>query len=126
MSEYKTLDQWFEGKDRGDGRKFTTEAWDDTYWFEPFFKVLSGYWYGRAENAVARQFTGSSDTLWREWHPPKTKKKVTLYRAILKSKISEIYWTEYRWFSNKEEVSNVDFFTWLIVGWQEMEVFVDE
>lgn len=96
--EYKTLDEFLLSW-RGDGRKFAKNNWvsNPHFFFEPIFKSLDGYWYGLREDG-----TKYSEYLlsWREWHPPKTKKKVTLYRAIFKTSNGE-YVTDSSWSDRK-------------------------
>lgn len=105
--EYRTLDQWFKDKDRGDGRKFTKEAYlgKSNYFFEPIFRGSNGVWHGVNNLKEHACHAGDEQCLttfspWVEWNPPKTKKNVTLYRAVFKMLNGE-YVTDTSWSSTK-------------------------
>lgn len=117
--EYKTLDQWFEGKDRGDGRKFKWPVWADCHYFEPMFRDNKGTWYGLTETGA--EFHSNSYTEYEEWHPPKTKKKVTLYRPV-RYDVKNGVFVSYEQFSSEKEAPSTGA---KIVGWMEVEVLVD-
>lgn len=125
MSEAKTLDEWFEGKSRGDGRKFTREASREKHtWFEPIFKRIGAGWYGLEQNDEAASYAGSYSK-WVEWHPPKKTKKIKMYRAIIKSKTSGRYWTDSQYFSDKNTDDRSPC-NWDVAGWEEKEFEVED
>lgn len=121
--EYKTLDE-FLPSGRGDGRKFTKHHWPEKYFIEPLCRDRGAIWHSANEDNDIVQSLRTDD--FREWHPPKTKKKVTLYRPVFKNGYGSYYCEQNFDFSNyaknTDPVSIVGFFA----GWMEVEVFVDE
>lgn len=113
----KTLDEIFPSG-RGDGRKFrrTGEAWDMR--FEPIFKGRT-QWVGLDAGGHTVE-VAHGEFQWTEWQPPKKTKKVTLYRPVIKTSLGN-YTIPYCWSSFKDLSVNNN-----IVGWQEMEVEIDE
>lgn len=101
---------------RGDGRKFKRDDWVDGQWFEPIFWACDS-WYGIVDGGAVHSCTYHNLDAWE----PYTKKKVKLYRPIIKEGCST-YWIN-DWVSNKDCKPHG---TQIIVGWQEMEVEVDE
>ena len=112
----KTLDEWLPSG-KGDGRKFERRG-TDTIWFEPYFRVVDT-WYGVTNRGYMMELRGS--LIVDEWHPPKKTKKVTMCRPIRKATDGG-YYISATWMDNKGLF--IDAHT--IVGWQEMEVEVDE
>lgn len=116
-----TLKELMGDKTRGDGRKFAKANWDTDRWFEPIFyyeKVRC--WIGLNTDGWLNEISDAIND-WNEWTPPKQTKKVKLYRPI--RKIEETYYAIESWMTDKP---------WFlsqyndIVGWQEMEVEVEE
>jgi hypothetical protein len=125
MSKYKTLDEWMEGKDRGDGRKFSRTDWVNSDWFfQPFFRCNQNVWHGVDEENKQQRYSLS---LWYEWHPLKVKKKIKMYQAVFKGQgqhDSNKYWSDYMYYESKEYGPQNKFGK--VVGWIEIEVLVDE
>lgn len=127
MSEYKTLKEWFGDATRGDGRKFTRHGdWALQCFFEPIFSqddFDTGIrrWHGLDEQG--RYFYELDDACdnWKEWHPPKEKKKITLYRPIIKFGPQYIYGS---WSSLAKENHSIHMGE--VVGREEREIEVDE
>lgn len=114
-----TLKELMGDKTRGDGRKFTNPDFLES-WFEPiFYHEKEQGWVGLYDDRLETFYENMSG--WREWTPPKKTKKVKLYRPI--RKIGETYCAIPTWMTDKP---------WFlsqyndIVGWQEMEVEVEE
>lgn len=113
-----TLKELMGDKTRGDGRKFT--MWllsEKERWFEPVFKDRGGQWSGFNEDGYCETFSDGEVYYWEEWTPSKHTKKVKMYRYIAKN-VYEDY-SLGSWSSNK--CSHPD-----CIGWQEMEIEVDE
>lgn len=124
MIEYNTLDAWFKGKDRGDGRKFSYEDWAlENSWFEPIFRDVLGQWCGLGNSGLATRYFSEGN--WREWHPPKVKKKIKMYMAIICDLDQpEKYFTHNVYTSKK--CLDINKKHYKIVGWQEIEAEIDE
>lgn len=118
---------------RGDGTKVRILEWDNSAWFEPIYKSHDR-WYGLMYDVRPNSFYDFEDC-WEEWTPPKQTNKVKLYRPIrfkhAQYEISE----EWSSCKNKFPENSVATFNnnilgtlyfGKIVGWQEMEVEVDE
>lgn len=103
---------------RGDGRMFFNMI--ERFTFEPIFKAHN-YWYGIKLNGDSYCANHVESNAWEIDKPAKPKKKVKLYRPIIKEECST-YWIQ-DWVSNKDCKSHGK---QIIVGWQEMEVEVDE
>lgn len=113
-----TLKDFMGDLKRGDGRKFKSEYYSAHQWFEPIYKTDVGTWYGLCENG-SNFFSGEDHCEnWEPYTEPKTKKKVTLYRPITKEGENYLLYDRY--------CNNKDLFYGHVVGWQEIEVEVDE
>lgn len=103
---------------RGDGRK--VYPYKDNRHFEPIFLDKHGFWWGIDENqeqyGIKENFSVRTDPV-----EAKAKKIVKLYRPIIKEECST-YWVQ-DWVSNKHYKPHGK---QQIVGWQEIEVEVDE
>ncbi len=116
-----TLKELMGDKTRGDGRRFTTKNDLPSDWFEPIF------FYEKEKSFVGLNHYGwmidvhETQGGWSEWQPPKNIKKVKLYRAIYK--IGDLYSLDL-WLSYKGRPTNGS--EGKLIGWQEMEVEVDE
>ena len=111
-----TLKELMGDLDRGDGRKFYAKSMAHIHWFEPIFK-FEGKWHGLNYWGADLQ----SERIGEDWElyiEPKTKKKVTLYRPIAKEGENYILYDRY--------CNNKNMFKGKIVGWQQIEVEVDE
>lgn len=104
---------------RGDGRCFfdlTTRLI-----FEPVY-LADGLWYGLSSNGNHYVFEENGFNTWANDVPVKTKKKVKLYRYILKNMHTNLYCVNH-WQSESPGNYHYDF---QVVGTEEMEVEVDE
>ena len=110
-----TLKELMINRTRGDGTKVRILEWDNSAWFEPIYKSHDR-WYGIMYDSRPNSFYDFEDC-WEEWTLPKEKKKVKMYRYIAKN-VYEDY-SLGSWSSNK--CSHPD-----CIGWQEMEIEVDE
>lgn len=117
-----TLKDFFGDKKRGDGRKFTNpDKLGSNGWFEPIFLNSNRLvWFGLDRRGYGTNFD-ANDGSWTEWHPPKPKKKITLYRPVFKNNGGK-YNTDTTWHYPKEESG----WLWTIVAWEEREVEVDD
>lgn len=123
MSEgYKTLDEFFPSG-RGDGSKFTKHHWPEKYFIEPLCRDRGGIWHSANEVNDIVQSLRTDD--FREWHPPKTKKKVTLYKPVFKVPNGEVFCHPHIDFS-AVKMTEPYCYDGCHVGWMEVEVFVDE
>lgn len=108
---------------RGDGRKFRKNKWSDCYWFEPIFQEFEGDWFGVDQDNFMQSFCDGDSLDWELYTEPKEKKKVKLYRGIYKNPgIRQIYQFG-EWQTDKIVI---DYYLKNLVGWQEMEIEVDE
>lgn len=103
---------------RGDGRRFFNL--EERFTFEPIFKAHN-YWYGIKLDGDSYCANHVESKAWEPYTEPKEKKKVKLYRPIIKEGFAT-YWIN-DWVSNKDHKAHG---TQTIVGWQEMEVEVDK
>lgn len=133
---------------RGDGRRFFSNSMliANELFFEPIYKDHYDVWYGLDDRANSDYFPQNDADDWEpyivenetivEHHilgglygdPLKLiyktkmninpKKKVTLYRPIVKERENYLLYDRY--------CNNKDLFHGHVVGWQEMEVEVDE
>lgn len=119
-----TLDEIFpNGRGEGDGRKFRKNDWASLEsYFEPFFRTTQGSWFGLNHKGDNMGYSGNLEG-WTEWHPPKKTKKIKMYRAIYKTTNGE-YYVHY-WMSKKIHDPVLPVVN-DVVGWQEMEVEIDE
>lgn len=108
---------------RGDGRKFRKNKWHSVFWFEPIFQEFEGDWFGIDQDGFMQSFCDNDSLDWEPYTEPKEKKKVKMYRPIRKIGTPGQYaiadtWHQFKsWF--QEQYTD-------IVGWQEMEIEVDE
>lgn len=116
-----TLEELMGDKTRGDGRKFTKTSWDSDRWYEPiFYYEKEKCWVGLNASGLMEKISECFGE-WHEWTPPKQTKKVKLYRAIYK--IGDLYSLDL-WLSYKGRPTNGS--EGKLIGWQEMEVEVEE
>lgn len=129
-----TLKELMGDKTRGDGRKFARLSWDNDRWYEPiFYYEKEKCWFGLNTDGCLNEFSDSSDSSknvcgkfdfddWQEWTPPKQTKKVKLYRPIFESPMPGKYVV------GDEAATSKDLVICPAkpVGWQEMEVEVEE
>jgi hypothetical protein len=116
-----TLKELMGDKIRGDGRKFTL---GNDRWFEPIFKDRGGEWTGLNEDGYCESFSEGQIYYWEEWTPPKQTKKVKLYCPIYEA-YKGIIKCYGKWASKKDHFYELAG-NQRIIGWQEMEVEVDE
>lgn len=107
MSEYKTLQEWFGGATRGDGRKFTRMDWLENQWIEPIYLDKHKDWHCLDYEEYSRAW-GSELYPFKEWHPPK--KKVTKY--LFATKCGELinnFYTDYEqlWESYNTDITSI-------------------
>lgn len=107
---------------RGDGRKFRKTTWDNVYFFEPIFKELDGDWFGLDQDNLMQSVCEGDSLEWELFEKTNQKKKVKLYRYILKNKHTNLYSVN-NWQSESPPNYHYDY---QIVGIEEMEVEVDE
>jgi hypothetical protein len=107
---------------RGDGRKFRKNKWFDCYWFEPIFKDFNDDWYGLDQDNVRQSFCHSDSVDWQPYIESNEKKKIKLYRYILKNRHTNLYSVN-AWQSNSPGNYHYDY---QVVGTEEMEIEVDE
>lgn len=107
---------------KGDGRKFRKNNWHSVFWFEPVFKEFEGDWFGVDQDGFMQSFCDNDYLDWEPYTEPKPKKKVKLYRYILKNTHTNLY-TVNHWQSESPGNYHYDF---QVVGTEEMEVEVDE
>jgi hypothetical protein len=94
--ESKTLDEWFPNG-RGDGRKFVfLEDCRPDCWYEPIIKSRRPFcdekWYVLDHKGFMDSFSAEALTLvFSEWHPPKAKKKIKLYRTLHRDPLGDYY-----------------------------------
>lgn len=117
-----TLREFMGSSKRGDGRKFRKNKWFDCYWFEPIFQECNGDWFGLDQDDVMQSFCDNDSLDWELWVEPKPKKKVKLYRYILKNRHTNLYCVNH-WQSESPGNYHYDF---QVVGTEEMEVEVDK
>lgn len=136
MSEYKSLDQWFPDG-RGDGRKFTSSEWDDESWIEPIFKNGESLDYKEMWHCLDERnenypiFDQDLQLRFKEWHPPKETKKITMYKPVFKHHTDEYFFTPFDttpWSSDKHTYQNLKAIEGYgdIVGWMSQEIEVDD
>lgn len=116
-----TLDQFFPGLIRADGRKFTLIINCQGFYFEPIFKDHAGFWHGFNNIGQHDIWNGSTDS-WIEWQEPKKTKKITLYKPILPG-YEDTYWSKDEWHTDK---NNWSLENYKIVGWMQMDCEVQE
>ena len=104
---------------RGDGRRFFNLT--ERFTFEPIFKAHN-YWYGLKLNGDSYCANHEESNAWDSDREPKPKKKVKMYRYILKSIHTNLYCVNH-WQSESPGNCHYDF---QVVGVEEMEVEVDE
>lgn len=140
----KTLDEWFPSG-FGDGRKFIlrdttiSQGMTDIF-FRPLAKAKDFWsntirWYGIWSDEHLESFSDDELQLLKfvEWHPPKTRNKIMMYRPIIKVTPTPLYHgfkaadpfyaITNNWTSSKSTATGG---TNQVVGFQEMEVEVDE
>jgi hypothetical protein len=106
---------------RGDGRMFFNLI--ERFTFEPIFKAHN-YWYGLKLNGDSYCANHEESNAWDSDIEPKPKKKLKMYSPIYMNKSGNGYFMEDGWSSSKNDFDQ--FTINPIVGWQEMEVEVDE
>lgn len=123
MSEYKTLEEWMGGKTRSEGLRLTPAGWDNSWFFEPIYEALSGYWHGLDQDNCACHFIPSD--MMKLYVSPKKTKKVTLYKPVRRWYFEDSYLCSAvdGWCSDKEKFTKEKD---TIVGWATMEVEVEE
>jgi len=123
MSEYKSLKEWFGKATRGDGRKFSLNHWNSHTYFEPIF-LTRGVWHGVDEAGCSLEWQEESISPFREWHPPKKTKKITLYKPVFETIRNKFYCPQdAQWHSDKDYYKS-NFHD--IKGWMRQEVEVDD
>lgn len=113
-----TLKELMGDSTRGDGRKFRKNKWFECYSFEPIFQEFEGDWFGVDQDGFMQSFCDNDSLDWEPYIESKPKKKVTLYRPIAKEGENYILYDRY--------CNNKNMFKGKIVGWQQIEVEVDE
>lgn len=121
-----TLKELMGDLNRGDGRRFFSHSMliSNELFFEPIFKDHHNVWYGLDDRGNSDYFPENDADDWKLYMKPNEKKKVKLYRPIYLDTNRVSYGTHSKWESNKSYFYDYDFQK--IVGWQEMEVEVDE
>jgi len=137
-----TLKELMGDKTKGDGKKFKLNEMNEDEFFEPIFLSITKWkdeierdWHGLNHLGQHDAYDDIAYKDWQEWTPPKQTNKVKLYRPIrfkhAQYEISE----EWSSCKNKFPENSVATFNnnilgtlyfGKIVGWQEMEVEVDE
>ncbi len=112
-----TLKEFFGDTTRGDGRIFTHY---NIPYFEPMWLDSFGYWVGPNDRGASCSIKETEQV--SEWHPPKLKKKVTLWRPIFRAYLNEKYSTGDFWCSDKSYWNSSS----NIVAWESREIEVDE
>lgn len=105
---------------RGDGRKFTFAGWEPDRWYEPIFRCRS-YWLGL--DPYNGSGTYKPDGPWSEWHQPKRKKTITLYRTTYRCDHNGLWFWQTHWqstHSKSQDVNNV------VVEIEEKNIEVDD
>ena len=124
----KTLDEIFPSG-RGDGRKFrrvVVDGWPNDMWFEPLVKASGVYqskaWHGLLQSGSLASYDedDAKEMRWVEWHPPKVKLKVMMYRPIQVS-CEGHYVIDSAWMSDKNQFDLPNG----AVGWEEREVSME-
>lgn len=115
-----TLKELMGNLTRGDGKRFFNLT--ERFTFEPIFKA-NNYWYGLKLNVDSYCANHEESSAWDIDIEPKPKKKVKMYRPVRKIgnpgqySISDTYHEFKSWF----QTQYTD-----IIGWQEIEIEVDE
>lgn len=119
-----TLKELMGDKVRGDGRRFFSASMSiaNEKFFEPIFKDNYGDWYGLDDRANKDYFHETDTDDWEPYTEPKPKKKLKMYRYILKNKHADFY-TVTNYQSGNFECYGRDY---KIVGTEEIEIEVDE
>jgi hypothetical protein len=123
-----TLKELMGDKTRGDGRKFTKPSWDSNEWFEPIFltktsdKKEDWIWQGMMHTGIHESLYADWASDWHEWTPPKQTKKVKLYSPVIKTSdntyvMASMFGCE----EHRKTYSDKN-----VVGWNEIQVEVDE
>lgn len=106
---------------RGDGRRFFDLTSRIIY--EPIY-VVDGLWYGLSSKGNSFCFLENGLPTWEIDQPAKPKKKVKMYSPVYMNNSGIGYFMEDGWSSSKNDFDSLTINP--IVGWQEMEVEVDE
>lgn len=117
-----TLRELMRDLTRGDGRKFTNKMFGRDEWMEPIFKDCYGNWHCLFSNGEAWVEACLSKQTWIEW--TLSKKRIKLYSPIYRNNSGIGYFMEDGWSSSKNDFDQIPINP--IVGWQEIEVEVDE
>jgi len=105
---------------RGDGRIVYSD--DHGTKFEPIFLDSYGVWHGICDDFLVEAFDQFQEWDWEPYTEPKPKKKVKLYRYILKNTHTNLYAVNH-WQSERPGNYHYDY---KVVGTEEMEIEVDE
>lgn len=109
---------------RGDGRRFFNL--ERRIVFEPIFLDCYGDWLGLSPQGIQYSFCEVASNQWQIDNPATYRKKIKIrmYSPIYRNNSGIGYFMEDGWSSSKNDFDQIPINP--IVGWQEMEVEVDE